>query len=115
MRRCGNSCVRWTPRPGGGGARDECRGGPEARVAAGRRPRQAGSGRMAARPEGGSGTMTAMRGLSALILALSLVAGANPGTDATLEVANRKVFTFRVTGAGSSPDERLATARARLE
>src|SRR5262249_43011694 len=70
---------------------------------------------MAARREGGSGTMTAMRGLSGLILAFALVAGANPGADATLEVANRKVITFRATGAGSSPQERLASARARLE
>ena len=59
--------------------------------------------------------MTAMRGLSALLLGLSLAAGAEPGAGATLEVANRKVFTFRATGAGSPPGERLATARARLD
>lgn len=60
--------------------------------------------------------MAAMRSLHALLLGLSLtLAGANPGGDATLEVANRKVFTFRSTSAGLSPAERLAAARTRLE
>ena len=56
--------------------------------------------------------MAAMRALSALLLGLSL---ATAGAGATLEVANRKVFTFRATAAGSSPEERLASAQARLE
>jgi small-conductance mechanosensitive channel len=64
----------------------------------------------------GSGTMAAMRGLRALILSVSLTAAAaEPGGAVTLELANRKVFTFRATSAGNSPTERLASARARLE
>ena len=56
-----------------------------------------------------------MRPLSALLLVLSLASGTDRGTSATLEVANRKVFTFRVPIAGSSPQERVDTARARLD
>src|SRR5512144_576489 len=57
-----------------------------------------------------------MRGLHALVLSVALAAVAgDPGAGATLEVANRKVFTFRATSAGSSPAERLTSARARLE
>ena len=60
--------------------------------------------------------MATMRGLPALVLSVSLAAAAGePGTGATLHVANRKVFTFRATVAGSSPAERLSTAQARLE
>ncbi len=65
--------------------------------------------------ERGSGTMGAMRGFQALLLGVSLAAAGAMNPDATLEVANRKVFTFRATAAGSTPDERLANARARLE
>jgi small-conductance mechanosensitive channel len=56
-----------------------------------------------------------MRGLPALLLSLSLVGAAERDAGATLEVANRKVFTFRVPIAGSSPQERVASAHARLE
>ncbi|HZJ55645.1 MAG TPA: mechanosensitive ion channel domain-containing protein [Myxococcaceae bacterium] len=57
-----------------------------------------------------------MRGLPALVLSVTLAAAAgDPGTGATLQVANRKVFTFRATVAGSTPAERLASAQARLE
>ncbi|HEY1335696.1 MAG TPA: hypothetical protein VGF31_15645, partial [Myxococcaceae bacterium] len=56
-----------------------------------------------------------MRAVSALVLSVSLASAADPGTGATLEVANRKVVTFRATVAGSPPAERLETARARLE
>ena len=60
--------------------------------------------------------MSAMRGLPALVLSVSLAAAAgDPSPDAKLEVANRKVFTFRATLLGSPPAERLATAQARLE
>jgi small-conductance mechanosensitive channel len=63
--------------------------------------------------------MGSMRGLSALLLSVVLVATARAAGDApapaTLEVANRKVFTFRATSAGLEPAKRLATARARLE
>ena len=60
--------------------------------------------------------MGAMRGLAALVLSVSLAAAAgDPGPGATLDVANRKVFTFRATVVGSSPAERLSSARARLE
>ena len=59
--------------------------------------------------------MTAMRGLSALVLSFFLASGADQGTGATLEVANRKVFTFHAPIAGSSPQERVESARARLE
>ena len=56
-----------------------------------------------------------MRGLQALLLGMSLAAAgaADPGN--TLEIANRKVFTFRATAAGSTPAERLDNTRARLE
>ena len=59
--------------------------------------------------------MTAMRGLPALLLSLSLAGAAERDAGATLEVANRKVFTFRTAIAGSSPVERVAAAHARLE
>jgi small-conductance mechanosensitive channel len=59
--------------------------------------------------------MAAMRALSALLLSLSLTAGPDRAGTATLEVANRKVFTFRATGAGQSPNERLETSRARID
>src|SRR5690242_16095193 len=64
---------------------------------------------------GGSGTMTVMKGLPVLLLSLSVAAAAERGVGATLEVANRKVFTFHTTIAGSSPEEHVETARARLE
>jgi small-conductance mechanosensitive channel len=60
-----------------------------------------------------------MRGLHALVLTLSAVladsAAREPSAGATLIVANRRVFTFRVTSYGSAPAERLAAARARLD
>jgi small-conductance mechanosensitive channel len=59
--------------------------------------------------------MAAMRALSALLLSLTLTSSPDEGGSATLEVANRKVFTFRTTGAGQSPKERLETARARID
>jgi small-conductance mechanosensitive channel len=59
--------------------------------------------------------MTAMRGLPALLLSLSLAGAAEHEAGATLEVANRKVFTFHTAMAGSSPEERVAAAHARLE
>ena len=59
--------------------------------------------------------MAAMTGLPALLLALSLASGAVHDTGATLEVANRKIFTFRASAAGNPPEERLATARARID
>jgi len=59
--------------------------------------------------------MTAMRAVSALLLSLALAAGADRSAGVTLEVANRKIFTFRATVVGSSPAERLESARARLE
>lgn len=60
--------------------------------------------------------MGAMSTVHALLLSVSLAlaAGSEPG-PATLEVANRRVFTFRATSAGNTPAERLAMARARLE
>ena len=55
-----------------------------------------------------------MSGLQALFLGVSLAAaGAEPA--ATLEIANRKVFTFRAAAAGNGAAERLANARTRLE
>ena len=60
--------------------------------------------------------MATMSGLPALLLSVSLAAAAGePPRGPTLDVANRKVFTFRATVAGSSPAERLASAQARLE
>jgi small-conductance mechanosensitive channel len=59
--------------------------------------------------------MAAMRALSALFLCLALSSGPDEAGSATLEVANRKVFTFRAAGAGQPPNERLATARARID
>jgi small-conductance mechanosensitive channel len=60
--------------------------------------------------------MVTMRGPSALLVSAWLTAAAaDPGGTATLEVANRKIFTFRSTTAGSSPAERLANAQARIE
>lgn len=59
--------------------------------------------------------MGAMRGLHALLLGVSLAAAAPANSGATLEVANRPVFTFRATIAGNSPADRLANTRARLE
>lgn len=56
-----------------------------------------------------------MRGLSALLLSLSLAGAPERGTGATLEVANRKILTFHAPIAGSSPEERVAAAHARLE
>ena len=56
-----------------------------------------------------------MRSLHALLLSLSLAAAADREAGATLEVANRKIFTFHTTIAGSSPEERVAAAHARLE
>jgi len=59
--------------------------------------------------------MTVMRAVSALLLSLSLAPAADGSRGATLEVANRKVFTFRATVAGSPPAERLESARARID
>jgi small-conductance mechanosensitive channel len=59
--------------------------------------------------------MAAMRTLPALVVSVFLAAAGDRGGGATLEVANRKVFTFRAIAAGNPPEERLATARARLE
>lgn len=59
--------------------------------------------------------MGAMRGLHALLLGVSLAASGPADSPVTLEVANRRVFTFRATAGGSTPAERLANARARLE
>jgi small-conductance mechanosensitive channel len=59
--------------------------------------------------------MIAMRAVPALLLSLSLASAADRGAGATLEVANRKIFTFRATLAGSSPAERLESARTRVE
>jgi len=56
-----------------------------------------------------------MRALPALLLSLSVATAAEREAGATLEVANRKVVTFRVPIAGNSPEERVAFARARLE
>ncbi|HUM11162.1 MAG TPA: mechanosensitive ion channel domain-containing protein [Myxococcaceae bacterium] len=56
-----------------------------------------------------------MRGLPGLLLGVSLAATSPADSPATLEVANRRVFTFRATSAGSSPSERLASAQARLD
>ena len=58
--------------------------------------------------------MTAMKGLSALLLSLSVAFAADGGT-ATLEVANRKILTFRATITGNTPRERVEAARARLD
>jgi small-conductance mechanosensitive channel len=59
--------------------------------------------------------MVAMRALPALLLGLSLAAGTDRSGDATLELANRKIFTFRTSVGGSSPAERLQTALTRLD
>ncbi|HEY3586827.1 MAG TPA: mechanosensitive ion channel domain-containing protein [Myxococcaceae bacterium] len=56
-----------------------------------------------------------MSALSALLLSVSLASGPDTGGSATLQVANRQVFTFRATSAGSPPGERLATAQTRLD
>jgi small-conductance mechanosensitive channel len=59
--------------------------------------------------------MTAMAGLPVFLLSLSLAGAAGRDAGATLEVANRKVFTFHATMAGGSPEERVAAAHARLD
>jgi small-conductance mechanosensitive channel len=59
--------------------------------------------------------MAVMRTLPALMVSVFLAAAGDRGGGATLEVANRKIFTFRAIAAGNPPEERLATARARLE
>ena len=59
--------------------------------------------------------MATMRALPALLVSVSLAAAGDRSGGATLEVANRKVFTFRASAAGNPPEERLATARARIE
>ncbi|HZW88984.1 MAG TPA: mechanosensitive ion channel domain-containing protein, partial [Myxococcaceae bacterium] len=56
-----------------------------------------------------------MRAFPALLLSISLASAADGSGAATLEVANRKIFTFRATTAGSSPQERMESARVRLE
>src|SRR6185295_18307101 len=126
-RRCGSSSARSTPRqepaadPGESGGRADEGNADHDRRNRGRNARGQRSGPRAlarergARPEGGSGTMTAMRAVSALLLSLALAAGADRSAGVTLEVANRKIFTFRATVVGSSPAERLESARARLE
>jgi len=56
-----------------------------------------------------------MRAVSALVLSLTLASAGERSTAATLEVANRKILSFRATVAGSDPAERLESARARLD
>jgi small-conductance mechanosensitive channel len=48
-------------------------------------------------------------------LATAGARAAEPTPTTTLDVANRPIITFRATAAGTTPLERLANARARLE